>query len=81
MSVMRLLQCLRLRLRGLQRLFLRLLLILGLALPGWAATVNSAMNWVGFDLADLPREVLVDLVGEQAATDYTIGNALCVAPS
>ncbi|MDA0219380.1 MAG: multicopper oxidase family protein [Proteobacteria bacterium] len=51
------------------------------ALPGWAATVNTAMNWVGFDLADLPREVLVDLVGEQAATDYTIGNALCVAPS
>ena len=51
------------------------------ALPGWADTVNTAMNWVGFDLADLPREVLVDLVGEKAATDYTIGNSLCVAPS
>lgn len=51
------------------------------ALPGWADTVNTAMNWVGFDLADLPRELLVDLVGEKAAYDYTIGNTLCIAPS
>jgi hypothetical protein len=51
------------------------------ALPGWAATVNTAMNWVGFDLRDLPEEMLADLIGEEAAYAYTVGNALCVAPS
>ena len=51
------------------------------ALPGWAATVNTAMNWVGFDLRDLPEDMLADLIGEEAAYAYTVGNALCVAPS
>jgi len=51
------------------------------ALPGWADTVNTAMNWVGFDLRDLPMAMLGDLIGEEAAYQYAIGNELCVAPS